>query len=200
MKVAIIDYGMGNILSVARAVERCGAEPVLVSTPEGLEGAERVILPGVGAFPSGMAELDRRGLVGPLRDYADSGRHLMGICLGMQMLFDRSYEFEETRGLGIIEGDVVKLNAARLPNIGWLPVWPSPENPSPYLCESGARFYFLHSYAAETDAEVAHAEHEGETFCAAVQRGNVFGTQFHPEKSGPLGLRVLNRFITQAGT
>lgn len=210
MKVAVIDYGMGNLFSVRRALEVAGASGVEVTAdPDRLAAFDRVVLPGVGAFADGMAGLSRAGFVGAIRDYVATGRPILGICLGMQMLMDASEEFGQTAGLGLIPGTVRAIARARpdggrrkLPAIGWYPLVPSapgawrdsvlgdtaPESP----------VYFLHSFHAEP-ADPAHLlalydlDHLSVT--AAIRRDNVTGTQFHPEKSGPTGLAMLHRFL-----
>ena len=185
-RVAVVDYGMGNILSVQRALEKVGAEVTLASTPHEIDYAEKVLIPGVGAFEDGMDGLHRLGLVAPIRRAAYRGVPILGICLGMQMLFNESNEWRYCVGMGLIPGSVTKLVARKLPNIGWLPV-------------GGRRYYFLHSYAARTEHSIADAIHEGDRFCAIARNGSVYGTQFHPEKSGQDGLRLLEQFVT-AGT
>jgi glutamine amidotransferase len=206
--VTVIDYGIGNLLSVRRALERAGAEVVMTEEPDAVARAERLVLPGVGAFSDGMRELERRGLVEPLRAYARTGRPLLGICLGMQLLLEESDEFGRTEGLGVIRGKVVDIRALapdrplKVPHIGWsVLVEPSANawrgTPLEPL-EPGACVYFVHSFAAvladESD-RLADTEYEGCRLAAVVQRGPILGTQFHPEKSGPAGLAIVERFV-----
>lgn len=204
-QVTVIDYGMGNLLSVTRALEHCGAEVKLESAPQAIAAATRLVLPGVGAFADGMAELTRRGLVEPVREYARSGRPLLGICLGMQMMLEGSDEFGESRGLGIIPGWVKKLPAQpgiKLPHIGWSAILPPPgadwQGSLLQDVPVGHEMYFVHSYHADP-ADPAHRLAEtlyGEyAFCAAIRKDNVTGCQFHPEKSGETGLKIVSRFL-----
>lgn len=208
--VTIVDYGIGNLFSVSRALERCDAEVILTDSAAGIEGAERLVLPGVGAFGDGMAGLRQRGLVEPLRRYAQRDRPLLAICLGMQMLLEYSYEFGVHEGLGIIPGKVIPvppLNAEgrrnKIPHIGWNNLrvsggrssWTG--TPLSPLSEGDAA-YFVHSFMADptnrTD-RLADCHYNGVAVCAAVSRGRITGCQFHPEKSGPTGLSVLQRFL-----
>jgi glutamine amidotransferase len=203
--VTVVDYGMGNLLSVMKALQKCGAEVTLESSPLFIGKAERLLLPGVGAFADGMSELHSRGLVEPIRQYAASGRPLLGICLGMQMLLEGSDEFGASSGLGIVPGWVRKLpdqDGIKLPHIGWSGTVP-PEGGrwEASLLDGtapGQEFYFVHSFgAAPADpgdclAETAYGEAR---FCSAVRRGSVSGFQFHPEKSGEAGLAIVRRFL-----
>lgn len=196
-RIAIVDYGMGNLRSVSKALEHVGAIAVTTSDPLVVTGADGVILPGVGAFPEAMREIGARGLAGPIAAAVESGTPLLGICLGMQLLFERSSEHEGAAGLGLLAGDVEPLRSSglKLPNIGWSPI--RIEQPCALTegIEDGEPFYFVHSLAARptVDELVATAEH-GERFAAVVGRGNVYGTQFHPEKSSAAGLRMLANF------
>lgn len=204
-RVVVVDYGLGNLHSVARAVRAAGGEPDVSADPADVVGAPRVLLPGVGAFGDGMKGLRERGLVEPLRAYANSGRPLLGICLGMQLLLDRSAEFGDHAGLGLVPGTVERLprggdDGVKLPHVGWSAVRPSGSWSGTPLAGAapGSEFYFVHSFAA-VPADPAHrladcAYGEG-VFCAGLRRGAVVGVQFHPEKSGPAGLEVLRRFL-----
>ncbi len=193
--VTILDYGMGNLRSVEKAVEALG-HPVRVSPDLG--GAERLILPGVGAFGAAMERL--APLRPAIRAFAASGKPLLGICLGQQLLFERSEEFGDHEGLGLLKGSVRYLPSGegrKIPLIGWCRV----EVRDPVLGAGVApedEFYFVHSlYTDAADpADVALTAEYGRTFPAAVRRGHVWGAQFHPEKSGPAGLRLLNNFLT----
>lgn len=210
-EVAVIDYGVGNLLSVRRGFERCGAMVTVTSDPDAILSAPRVVLPGVGAFGDGMAGLRRQGLDGVVREVAARGIPLLGICLGMQMLLDESEEFGVTAGLGLIPGTVVPVPAMtaegrpqKIPHIGWNAlVSPHARGrwSSPLLNDvrPGQDVYFVHSFMANP-ADPAHrladCVYGGMTVSAAIARGQMYGCQFHPEKSGEVGLSVLRRFLT----
>ncbi|UPT74551.1 MAG: imidazole glycerol phosphate synthase subunit HisH [Elusimicrobiota bacterium] len=203
-RVVIVDYGLGNLLSVARAVRAAGGEPEISSDPADVAGAERALLPGVGAFGDGIKGLRERGLVDPLRAYAKSGRPLLGICLGMQLLMDRSEEFGDHEGLGLVPGTVKRLpggtGGLKLPHVGWSALKPASPWPGTPLAgtAAGAEFYFVHSFAAvpsDPSHRLADCGYGENDFCAALRRGSVVGCQFHPEKSGPAGLDILKRFL-----
>lgn len=209
-EVAVIDYGMGNLLSVRRALEHWGATVTVTTDPDAIHSAPRVVLPGVGAFGDGMAELRRRGLDEVVRKVAAQGTPLLGICLGMQMLLDESEEFDRTAGLGIIPGRVVPVPATtadgrpqKIPHIGWnalvLPRGHESWDGTPLQeVVSGEAVYFVHSFMAsptDPDHRIADCLYGGMPVSAAIARGNVFGCQFHPEKSGEVGLKVLRRFL-----
>jgi imidazole glycerol-phosphate synthase subunit HisH len=198
---AIVDYGMCNLDSVARAVEECGARPLVTADPAALAGADRIILPGVGAFPDGMAHLRERGFDSALREQTAQGIPLLGICLGMQLLADRGWEVRETAGLALVPGEVRRLEPsngdARIPHIGWNEVSLDRKCALFDGIESGTDFYFVHSYhfvCADRAAIVARTDYCG-GFTSAVARGTVFGVQFHPEKSQRRGLQVLRNFL-----
>ncbi len=205
-KVAIIDFDLGNLFSVAQACRKAGIDAEITYDPKTVAAADALILPGVGGFPKAMESLTRRGLVAPIKDAAAAGKPIVGICLGMQLLMEGSTEFGHTPGLGLIEGSVGKLpeiggeNGRNLPipNVGWSPVAPVrnglPWRGSP-LAETapGALFYFVHSFHVQpkrVQDELASSAFGTATICAAVGRDNVFGMQFHPERSGPVGLNV----------
>ncbi len=202
--IVIVDYGMGNLRSVQKGLEKVGSEAIISQDPAEVRAAEKIILPGVGAFGDAMKHLDERGLVQPLLEFARSGRPFLGICLGLQLLFDISYEEGEFSGLGIIPGKVVRFDfrdvpAARgfkVPHMGWNQVrWNSP---CPLLAglPSGTHFYFVHSYHVVPDDDsvsVGRCDY-GYTFTAMIQSGNIFATQFHPEKSQTAGLTILRNF------
>ncbi len=209
--VAVIDYGVGNLLSVRRGLEHCGANVTVTSDPEVILGAARVVLPGVGAFADGMAELCRPGLDRVVRQVAASGRPLLGICLGMQMLMDESSEFGITAGLGLIAGQVIPVPSTgadgaphKIPHIGWNALVPPPER-APWSSgllqdiEPGDAVYFVHSFMAsplDPAHVIADCLYDGARIAAVIGRGNVMGCQFHPEKSGEVGLKILRRFLT----
>lgn len=199
--VAIVDYGLSNLDSVARAVELCGGAPVFVENGAALAGHRAIILPGVGAFADGMAELHSRGLAEALREAVGGGAALLGICLGMQLLAGRGVEGGETAGLGLIAGSVERLvpgPGERVPHVGWNEV--TPLRPSPLFAgiAPATDFYFVHSYRIQCDdpADVlAEAPYCG-GFTACVQRGRVFGAQFHPEKSQRAGMAFLANLLS----
>ena len=209
-EVAVIDYGMGNLLSVRRGLEHCGATVTVTADPDAILSAGWVVLPGVGAFADGMAELRRYGLDAVVREVAGRGTPLLGICLGMQMLLDESVEFGVAAGLGLIRGRVVPVPAIsaggtpqKIPHIGWnaLVLPQGHQNWEGTLLQDirpGEAVYFVHSFmASPTDPNhrIADCLYGGLPVSAAIGRGNVFGCQFHPEKSGEVGLRVLRRFL-----
>jgi glutamine amidotransferase len=200
-RIAVVDYDMGNRRSVEKALEHVGASASITRDIGELERADALVLPGVGAFPTGMANLRRHGLDGLLAERVAAGTPLLGICLGMQLLFDSSNELGElTPGLGLIAGEVRALAAGRLriPHIGWNEVrFERPSRLTAELPEGGAPFYHVHSYVAspaEAEAVVGTAEY-GERFATIVENGGVYGTQFHPEKSSRDGLTLLTSFV-----
>jgi imidazole glycerol-phosphate synthase subunit HisH len=202
-KVAIVDYGMSNLDSVARAVEECGGSPSVVSAPAGLVDADQIILPGVGAFPLGIRNLRQRSLSDAMGERViGRGVPLLGICLGMQLLARRGLEGAPTDGLGWIEGDVRRLTPEspdeRVPHIGWNEVVPTRETQLLRGVPAGADFYFVHSYHLDChnpDDVAARTPYAG-AFVSVVERPPVFGVQFHPEKSQRLGFAVLKNFLT----
>lgn len=197
MKTAIIDYGAGNLFSVKNALDYIGTESVVTRDPAVLESADRLILPGVGAFPDAMRMLGETGLIGTIKEQVKK-KPLLGICLGMQMLFDKSFEFGETDGLGLIPGTVKLMTPPGLliPQIGWNRlIYNEPcallegLGDEPYV-------YFVHSYAADCGSgNVAAYTDYGDNVPACVFAGNVYGCQFHPEKSGETGLTILRNFL-----
>ncbi|HUJ35527.1 MAG TPA: imidazole glycerol phosphate synthase subunit HisH [Solirubrobacteraceae bacterium] len=197
-RVGVIDYRMGNRRSVEKALERVGASVSLTGDHNGLQACDGLVLPGVGAFPKAMRNLRELGLVELIRARVEQGTPLLGICLGMQLLFDCSEEMGGAPGLGLIRGQVTRLEAGdlRIPHIGWNDVWF--ERSSALTPErSGQPFYHVHSFAARpSDPETVIGSTEyGERFATIVGRDNVFGVQFHPEKSSRHGLRMLERFV-----
>lgn len=214
MKVTVIDYGLSNLLSVQHGFRHFGAEVEVVNTPEAVLAAGALVLPGVGAFRDGMAGLNRLGLVEPIRQKAAAGTPLLGICLGMQMLFDESEEFGLHPGLGLIPGRVVRIpdTAAdcapqRVPHISWAPLYPA-DGRADFAGTAlagvtpGQECYFIHSYEAKPADEadrLADTRYGGRPVCAAAAHGSVLGTQFHPEKSGPVGLTILAQYLKLCG-
>lgn len=208
MKVGLLHYGSGNLFSVTRALEECGAEVVPVETPEQVAASGRLVIPGVGAFGDCMAKMADRGLVAPLLAHAAAGRPMLGICVGMQVLFEWGEEFGLHQGLGLLGGRVVSIRqvvaepAVKIPNIGWHPLLPpAGVDWRGSLLDgigAGASCYFVHSFtAAPTDRSQVLAEIAcgSGRLCAVVRKDNIVGCQFHPEKSGPLGLAILANFI-----
>jgi glutamine amidotransferase len=199
-RIVVLDYGMGNRRSVQKAFEHVGVPAQITRDPELLAGADGLVVPGVGAFPQGMRNLRELGLDEAVRAAAGAGTPVLGICLGMQLLFERSQELTLTRGLALIPGEVSPLAAGglRLPHIGWNEV--SFERPSPLttgLPPAGCAFYHVHSLAARAaDAEdVVATTTNGERFATIVARDSVLGVQFHPEKSSTHGLVMLRNFV-----
>jgi glutamine amidotransferase len=201
-RVAVVDYGMGNLDSVARAIEECGGRPSVTDRAEDIENATHIVLPGVGAFGDGIRNVRERGLDGILREQAVvGGIPFLGICLGMQLLATRGYEGGMTQGLGWIDGEVRRLEPAgedhRIPHIGWNEV--ALTRPAPLFTgiDAGHDFYFVHSYhlvCHDKEDVVAVTPYCG-GFVSAIARGRIFGVQFHPEKSQRLGFQVLRNFL-----
>ena len=199
--VAIVDYGVGNLFSVKSSFAAIGAEAVVTDNAKVLEAADCILLPGVGAFEDAIKKLHDSGLDTVLKQLASSGKPLMGICLGMQLLFEKSYEYGLHQGLGLIKGevrpirDVAPVNL-KVPHIGWNALDIKRDSPLLKNVKSGDCVYFVHSYYA-TDCEesvIATTEY-GAPITAAVQSGNIMGCQFHPEKSGEVGLSILRAFV-----
>ena len=195
--IAIADYGMGNRRSVEKALAHVGAESVITADHDELRAAHAVILPGVGAFPEAMRNLDRTGLGEVLCERAAAGVPLLGICLGMQLLFQSSTEHEGAAGLGLIPGTVTRLRGPKIPHIGWHDVTFVRASPLTEGLGEAAAFYHVHSFVAwpEDEAAVVGWGDYGERFASIVQRGNVMGAQFHPEKSSRDGLALLRNFV-----
>lgn len=209
----VVDYGIGNTFSVTRALEKCGVEPTLTGDLDAIRSAERLILPGVGAFGRAADRLRALGLDEAILRFVESGRPFLGICVGMQLLMSVGTEFGQHAGLGLLEGSVDKIDIsdpdgrpARVPLIGWYELQAPQGSPTRWGgtpldgSPDGAAYYFVHSYAAKPknqDAVLAVARHGTQEVAAAVQRDNVFGLQFHPERSGPHGLALLKRFARQ---
>jgi len=201
--IGIIDYGMGNLRSVQKACQRLGHDAQIVTSRDQLDAAERLILPGVGAFRDAMQELSDRGLVEPICEAVDVGKPLLGVCLGLQLLFDISYEDGQYPGLGLIPGKVIRFesnNGMKIPHMGWNQI--SIRQPAPIFdgIPNGTHFYFVHSYYAvpENDEHTAASTDYAQTFCSIAWRDNIFATQFHPEKSQRLGLKLLDNFAKLA--
>ena len=194
--IGICDYGMGNRRSVEKALEHVGARPQITRDHELLRSADGVVLPGVGAFPEAMRHVTRLGLDQPLAERARAGGPLLGLCLGMQLLFERSSEHEGAAGLGLLPGEVTALEAPKLPHIGWNLVAFERESALTEGLGEAAAFYHVHSFACRPaeEADVVGRSEYGERFVSIVERGALFGTQFHPEKSSVDGLALLRNF------
>jgi len=203
-RLVLLDYGIGNIHSVAKALRAAGAEPELTADASAVRQADRLVVPGVGAFADCIGALRSRELDAPVVEFIRTGKPFLGICVGMQMLFQESFEFGTHRGLGVLEGTVDRLEEAegvKIPHIGWNGIEATRDWSGTLLdgCASGEKLYFVHSFAvtpANDANRLADARYGSNRICAAIQKENVMGTQFHPEKSGDLGLRILKRFVT----
>jgi len=199
--IAIVDYGVGNIYSLGSSLKYIGADSVITSDEAVIRRADRILLPGVGAFSDAAAKLRATGLDKVVCEEARAGKPLIGICLGMQMLLERSFEYGEHEGLGLIEGSVRPISdvipaGLKIPHIGWNALkFTGDKNPIFKYVNEGECVYFVHSYyAAECPKVIATSEY-GADLTAAVASGNVYGMQFHPEKSGEVGLNILRGFI-----
>jgi glutamine amidotransferase len=207
--LAIVDYGRGNLFSLSQALSHIGVPHEIIGDSARLLSAERVILPGVGAFGDTMNELTKRGLVAPLLEVARRGRPLLGICVGFQVLFDRGEEFGGHAGLGLLSGRVAALprprandDAWRIPNVGWRPLIKTGRGNLMSALADDTMVYFVHSYApvpVNDDVVSARLSFSGSSVVAAVESRNVLGVQFHPERSGPAGLEILRQFMTLRG-
>ena len=203
--VAVIDYGVGNLFSLCSSLDAIGADSVVTSDKEIIRCADRIILPGVGAFADAIAKLRESGLDKVIKEEAMAGKPIFGICLGMQLLFEKSYEYGEHEGLGLLKGSVVGMDgridsSLKIPHIGWNSLSFEREHPLLKYTDEGQHVYFVHSYYA-TDCEesiIASTEY-GAKITAAVAHGNVSGMQFHPEKSGEVGLNMLRAFCEWEG-
>jgi imidazole glycerol-phosphate synthase subunit HisH len=197
--IKIVDYGMGNLRSVQKAFEKIGADAQVVSSPADLEGAEKLVLPGVGAFRDAIAELKRTGLDRPVREHIAADKPFLGICLGLQLLFDVSYEDGQWEGLGVLPGKVVRFADQpdlKIPHMGWNSLeFAQPSRIFEGVPE-GSSVYFVHSYyvVPEDESVIAARTEHGTSFVSAVAKNNLFATQFHPEKSQSVGLRLLTNF------
>ena len=197
--ISIVDYGMGNLRSVQKAFEKLGVAAEIVTSPDQLACAKQLVLPGVGAFRDAIHELERLELVEPIREHIRRGKPFLGICLGLQLLFDVSFEEGEWKGLGVLAGDVVRFPALpdlKVPHMGWNTL--DRTGPSPLWKDlpAEASVYFVHSYYVRPRDEsvIAARTNHGIQFASMIERGNLFATQFHPEKSQKVGLKLLENF------
>ncbi len=207
-EVLIVDYGAGNISSVRNALRHLGAEVIVSHDPTEISKANSIVLPGVGSFSAAMSFLRNTGADAAVVEFSTTGKPLLGICLGMQMLFDTSLEFEETHGLGLIRGQVIQLEHIaqpsadwKVPNVGWRNLIFNPDEPDHLLVNltADAEFYFTHSFSAsgvDSQNVLGTTWWSSTKLVAVVRRGNIWGTQFHPEKSGLHGLQILRNFLS----
>ena len=205
-RIVIIDYGVGNLHSLSRAFDYFDIKPVISEDAKIIEEADGVILPGVGSFQVGMRGLEIRGLTETIKKIARGNKPILGICLGAQLLLTKGYEFGVFNGLDIIKGEVVKFSdldeGEKIPQIGWNKIYPLDKNKWAGTILNSVKendqVYFVHSYILKPDLKeniLAAAIYGGRKFCSAVKQGNVYGCQFHPEKSGPVGLKIIENFI-----
>ena len=198
--IAIIDYGVGNLFSLTSSFRYVGADVCVTSDPEEIKKADKIILPGVGAFGDAIKKLKDTGLDKIVIEEANNGKPLMGICLGMQLLFEKSYEYGEHNGLGLLKGSVVPMEnyidkSLKIPHIGWNALSIKKESPLFKYLKNGDHVYFVHSYfAKDCDESLLATTEYGKELTAAVAYKNVYGCQFHPEKSGDIGLKILKAF------
>lgn len=209
VSISIIDYGMSNLLSICRGLEKAGGKITVISSPEEVQKSDRLVLPGVGAFPDGMNELHKRNLPDAIREHVAKERPFLGICLGMQMMLSKSYEINETKGLNLIEGEVIALPDKtknrilnKVPHMGWSTIHKHNQlDWSKTILANNASddaVYFVHSYYAklgEKQNELSYTPFGDMCFTSAIRRNNCFGVQFHPEKSGEKGLKILKQFL-----
>ena len=198
--IAIIDYGVGNLFSLKSSLAFLGLDAVVTADPAVIKAADRIILPGVGAFADAKAKLEATGLVPLIKAEAEAGKPLLGICLGMQMLFDKSLEYGTHEGLGLIHGTVAPITAdlqvpLKVPHMGWNALHLTHPDPLFRYVSEGDCVYYVHSfYAKDCDADTIATSEYGVTVTGAVGKGKIYGTQFHPEKSGKVGLAILSAF------
>ena len=195
--IGIIDYGAGNLLSVKKAFAYIGIDGKLVRSPEDLRDVDKLVLPGVGAFYAAIEKLKTQQLFEPIRAWAQADRPFLGICLGLQMLFEESDEFGNSPGLGVFRGRVPQFKAEKVPQIGWNQVAQAQASPLWNGIDNQAFFYFLHGFYVDTpeEAMIIGQTDYGLTYTSAIQRGNVYAVQFHPEKSSNVGLKLLENWV-----
>lgn len=205
-RITILDYGIGNIRSISNALSALGAEVAISSTRDVILSSDGLVVPGVGSFQKGMDLLKEKNLDKTIEEFTKLNKPLLGICLGMQLFFDKSFEFGSVKGLGLISGEVKKLKVdyqlgQKLPNITWAPIKTQNESPGEGLLSNidpNEKVYFIHSYAAVPTNKmniIAESKFYDLSFCAAIAEKNIYGCQFHPEKSGETGLKILNNFL-----
>ncbi len=198
--LAIIDYGVGNLFSLQCSLKKIGIDAVVTKNPEEIKNADRIILPGVGAFGDASKKLRESGLVDLITEEAKNGKPFLGICLGMQLLFEKGYEYGEHDGLGFLKGNIIALEgkidpSLQIPHMGWNALNIKKESPLFKYINDGDCVYFVHSYyATDCDDSLIASSEYGIDVTAAVGKGNIFGCQFHPEKSGDVGLKILKAF------
>ncbi len=198
--IAIVDYGVGNLFSLNSSFKKVGAETVLARDEKTIESAEKIILPGVGAFADAARKLEESGLGEVVKRQVQKGKYVMGVCLGMQLLFEKSHEYGEHAGLGLLKGEVVPMRgyideSLKIPHIGWNSLHIEKPNFLLKYCKEGDYVYYVHSYyAAKCEESVIATSEYGKPLTAAVAKENVLGCQFHPEKSGEIGLNILRAF------
>lgn len=203
MKISIVDYGMGNLRSVQKAFTALDFETEITSDPEKILKADKIILPGVGAFRDAINNLNQTGLSDAVKEAAKKGTNILGICLGMQLMFDKSYENGEFIGLGLMPGEIVKFREdladqtgrLKIPHMGWNNLEIEKTAPLFEGLKQGSSVYFVHSYYLQTDADIVSSYVTyGDRIAVSAQKDNVYATQFHPEKSGEIGLKILKNF------
>ena len=202
--IAIIDYGVGNLFSVQSSFARVGAETIVTSDKNVIRNADKIMLPGVGAFSDAARKLKENGMADLLKEEAVKGKPIMGICLGMQMLFERSFEYGCHEGLGLLKGDVVPMRGyvdddLKVPHIGWNALRFVKEHPLLKYCKDGDFVYYVHSYYAKCEDSLLAVSEYSKDITAAVGKDNIVGCQFHPEKSGEVGLNILRAFCETEG-
>lgn len=197
--ITIVDYGMGNLRSVQKALQKLSVEAEISASPAKIARAEKLVLPGVGAFRDAIAELKNKDMVGPVKDHIAAGKPFLGICLGLQLLFDVSYEDGEWEGLGIVPGEVRRLKDMpdlKIPHMGWNSLQIAGNPRILKDIPEGSHFYFVHSYhvVPREESVIAARTTHGQSFVSVIEKENLFATQFHPEKSQRLGLKLLSNF------
>ncbi len=208
--IAIIDYGLGNLYSLGKALQLFADKVFITDNPKIISSSDGVIFPGVGAFAAGMRGIEEKKLAEPIRRFAESGKPMLGICLGAQLMLSKGFEFGEHSGLGLIPGKVEIFSKAvakkeKIPNIGWLEIYPPKKKDWEETIMDGilakSEVYFVHSYIMVPDKVeniLSEAEYGGLPFCSVIKKGNIYGTQFHPEKSGEVGLKIIENFVSIA--